>query len=66
MIEANAFRTYIRVHSRFKSERLRTNIKLTLHKALIRSVITYACPAWKFVAYTHLIVKHRDNFTLPI
>jgi hypothetical protein len=46
MIEAKAFRTFIRVYSLFKSERLSANIKLTLHKALIRSVITYCCPAW--------------------
>jgi hypothetical protein len=41
MIEA--FRTFIRIYSLFKSERLRTKIKLTFHKALIRSVKTYAC-----------------------
>jgi hypothetical protein len=29
----------------FQSKRLNANIKLTLRKALIRSVITYACPA---------------------
>jgi hypothetical protein len=44
MIEAKAFRTFIRVYSLFKSERLSANIKLTLHKALIRSVMTYAAP----------------------
>jgi hypothetical protein len=44
-IEAKAFRTFIRVYSLFKSERLSANIKLTLHKALIRSVMTYASPA---------------------
>jgi hypothetical protein len=42
MIEAKAFRTFIRIYSLFKSERLSANIKLTLHKALIRSVMTYA------------------------
>jgi hypothetical protein len=26
-------------------------IKLTLHKTLIRSVTTYACPAWEFAAH---------------
>jgi hypothetical protein len=45
MIEAKAFRILIRIHSLFKSEPLRANIKLTLHKALIISVITYACSA---------------------
>jgi hypothetical protein len=44
MIEAKAFRTFIRLYSLFKSERLSVNIKLTLHKALIRSVISYAIP----------------------
>jgi hypothetical protein len=31
MIEAKAFRTFIRIYSLFKSERLSSNIKLTLH-----------------------------------
>jgi hypothetical protein len=31
MIEAKAFRTFIRIYSLFKSERLSANIKLTLH-----------------------------------
>jgi hypothetical protein len=43
MTKSKAFRTLIRVYSLFKSERLRANIKLTLHKALIRSVMTYDC-----------------------
>jgi hypothetical protein len=34
-IEAKAFRTFIRIYSLLKSERLSTNIKLTLHKALM-------------------------------
>jgi hypothetical protein len=55
MIEAKAFRTFIGVYSLLKSERLSTNIKITLHKALIRSVITYACPTFEFAADTHLI-----------
>jgi hypothetical protein len=54
-IEAKAFRTFIRLYSLFKSERLSVNIKFTLHKALIRSVMTYACPAWEFVAETYLL-----------
>jgi hypothetical protein len=55
IIEAKAFGTFIRLYSPFKSERLSANIKLTLHKALIRSLMTYANPAWKFAADTHLI-----------
>jgi hypothetical protein len=56
MAEAKAFRTFIRNYSLFKIECLCANINLTLHKPLIRSVMTYAClPAeqdslhhWKF------------------
>jgi hypothetical protein len=55
MIEAKAFRAFIRIYSLFKSERLSANIKLTLHKALIRSVKTYACPTWEFAAECHLL-----------
>jgi hypothetical protein len=59
MIEAKAFRTFIRIYFLFKSKGLSTNIKLTLHKALIRSVMTYACPTWDFVAETHLMKLQR-------
>jgi hypothetical protein len=45
MMKAKALRTFIRVYSPLKSEQLSTNIKLTLHKALIRSIMTYARPA---------------------
>jgi hypothetical protein len=48
MIEAKALRTFIRICSVFKSERLSANIKLTFHKALIRFVMTYAFPAREF------------------
>jgi hypothetical protein len=37
---AKAFRTFIRIYSLLKSEHLTANIKLILHKALIRSVMT--------------------------
>jgi hypothetical protein len=40
MIETKAFRTFIRIYSLLKSEHLTSNIRLTLHKALIRSVMT--------------------------
>jgi hypothetical protein len=52
MIEAKAFRTFVRIYS-LLNERSSTYIKLTIHKALIRSVMTYACPAWELVAGTH-------------
>jgi hypothetical protein len=59
MIEAKAFRTFIQICSLFKSERLSANIKLTLHNVLIRSVMTYACPAWEFAAECHLLKLQR-------
>jgi hypothetical protein len=54
MIEAKAFRTFTRIYSIYKSEHLSANIKLSLHIALIRSVITYACSAWELAADTYL------------
>jgi hypothetical protein len=59
MNEAKAFRTFIRIYSLFKSERLSANIKLTLHKALIRSVMTYACRTWELVADIYLFKLQR-------
>jgi hypothetical protein len=54
MDATKAFRTFIRLHSLFKSKCL-SIIELTIHKALIRFVMTYACPAWESVADTYLI-----------
>jgi hypothetical protein len=58
-IETKAFRTFIRLYFLFKSERLNVNIKLALHRSLIRSVMTYACPAWEFAADTYLLKVQR-------
>jgi hypothetical protein len=44
MIEAKAFRTFIRIYVLFKSENLSASIKLTLRRTLIKSVMTYAWP----------------------
>jgi hypothetical protein len=52
MTEAKAFRTFIGIYSQLKNECLSSSIKLTLHKALIRSVMTYAWPAWELAADT--------------
>jgi hypothetical protein len=46
-------------YSLFKSERLSTNFKLALYKALIRSVMTYACPTWEYEADAHLLKLQR-------
>jgi hypothetical protein len=47
-MEAKAFRAFIMTYCLFKIERLSANIKLTLHNALIRSVMIYACPSWEY------------------
>jgi hypothetical protein len=69
MTEAEAFVKFIRIYTIFKSECL---IKLTFHKALIRLVMTYACPACELAADTYLLklqllqnkVLHTtENFT---
>jgi hypothetical protein len=43
---------FLRVFYLFRSEQLSTNIKLILHKALIKFILTYACSAWEFAADT--------------
>lgn len=50
--EAGAFRIFIKVYSLFKSKRLSDNIKLIFHKALIKSIMAYTCPVWRFSAET--------------
>jgi hypothetical protein len=51
---AKLLRTYIWTYSLFKSGNLNTNIKFTLYKALIMSVVTYACPSWDYAVDAHL------------
>jgi len=45
-IEAKAFRTFLRVYHLLNSEWLIAGIKLTLHKALNRSIMNCACHAY--------------------
>jgi hypothetical protein len=52
MIVVKAFKTFIRMYSLFKSEHLSASIELTLHKALIKSVMNFAHPAWELAADT--------------
>jgi hypothetical protein len=54
-----ALRMYVRTYFLFKSGCLSTNIKLTLYNALIRSVMTYACPTWEYTADAHLYKQQR-------
>jgi hypothetical protein len=56
MIEAKVCGTFMSLFGILKS-RLSANIKLTFHKALIRSVVAYACSAWEFAADIHILRK---------
>jgi hypothetical protein len=59
MIQANALRAFTTIYFLFKIECLSSNIKLTVHKTLISSVMTYSCPVWEFSADTHLLQLQR-------
>jgi hypothetical protein len=54
-IAAKALGTYIRTYSIFKSKHLSAHINLIVYRALIRSIMTYACPTWEFASDTHLM-----------
>jgi hypothetical protein len=61
------FRRFFRIYSQFKSVRLSASIKFTLYKALIRSVMIFACPAKKCAAESHLLKLRRlQNSVLRI
>jgi hypothetical protein len=52
---AKALGTYIRTYSIFKSKHLSAHVKLIMYGALIRSIMTSACPTWESAADTHLM-----------
>jgi hypothetical protein len=56
---AKVLRTYLRTYCLLKSERVSPNIKLTLYKALIRSVMIYVCPTREYAADSHLLKLQR-------
>jgi hypothetical protein len=62
---AKALCTYIKTYFIFKSERLRTDIKLTLYKAPIRSVMTHACPTCEYAVDVHLLKLQRLQNSSP-
>jgi hypothetical protein len=66
IITAKAFRILIRVYSLFSSESQNTNIKLTFHIALIKSVITYTPSYWEFAADINLLLQRMDKKILII
>jgi hypothetical protein len=58
-IAAKAPRIFISICPLLKIEPLNVGKKLTLYKALIRSVLTYSCPAWEFAADRYLSKLQR-------
>jgi hypothetical protein len=56
---AKALGTYFRTYTIFKSKHLSAHIKPIVYRALIRSIMTYACPTWEFAADTHLMKLQR-------
>jgi hypothetical protein len=59
MTEVEAFRTFIVIYILFENEHLSANIILNLSRALVRSVMFYACPAWEIAADTYLLKLQR-------
>jgi hypothetical protein len=66
-IATKDLRTFIGIYPLLKSERLSAKRKLMLYKALIRSKVTYTCPAWEFAADSHLLkLQSLQNKVLRI
>jgi hypothetical protein len=59
LVSSKALRISISIYPLLKTECLSVSTKLTLYKTLIRSVLTYACPAWEFAADSHLLKWQR-------
>jgi hypothetical protein len=61
-IITKALQIFISIYILLKSEFLNVSTKLTLFKALIRSVMTSACPAWEFVAESYILkLRHLQS-----
>jgi hypothetical protein len=58
-IAAKASRMRTSIYPLLKSEGLSVGTELTLYKALIRSILTYSCPAWEFTADSYLLQLQR-------
>jgi hypothetical protein len=65
MMKSKTFRKFLRVYSLFKSGRLSDNIKLTVHREVTRSVMTYACPICEFALDTYLLQFQRLQNKVP-
>jgi hypothetical protein len=58
-VAIKALRIFISIYTLLKSERLSVGAKLTVYKALITSVLTYASPAWELEADSYLSKLQR-------
>jgi hypothetical protein len=52
-IAAKVLRIFISIYHLPKNESSSDGTKLILYKALIRSILTYACPAWEFAVESY-------------
>jgi hypothetical protein len=59
LIVTKALRTFLKIYSLLKSEKLSIRTKMTLHKALISSKLTYAWPTWESAADKQLLKLRR-------
>jgi hypothetical protein len=59
LIVTKAMRTFAQIYALMKSERLSIKTKMTLYNALIRSKMSYVCPAWESAADTHFMKLQR-------
>jgi hypothetical protein len=50
---------FLSIYPILKSERLSVGAKLIIYKALIRSMLTCACPAWEFAGDSYLLKLQR-------
>jgi hypothetical protein len=58
-VAAKDLRMFLSIYPILKSERLSVGAKLISYKALIRSVLICACPAWEFAADSYLLKLQR-------
>jgi hypothetical protein len=56
---AKALRIFLSIYPFLKSERLGVGTQLTLYKAMISPILTYACHAWEFEADSYLLKLQR-------
>jgi hypothetical protein len=67
LIVTKALRMFVQIYSLLKCEKLSDKTKMILYKALIRSKMTYACPAWQTAADTHLMkLQQLQNKVLRV